>query len=103
MSDQISLFDGELTPGTWVETHGRELTFDEIAESVGKIIVMDKSTENHKWFQAVRVERIYTDPESGERRLIYFDGTKQRGLVDERYFCKDYPGRFPARAYEPSQ
>ena len=102
MSDQIRLFDGELTPGTWVETHGRELTFDEIAKSIGKIIVMDMSTESHKWFKAVRVERIYTYPESGERRLIYFDGTKQRGYVNEMYFLPSYTGRFPARAYEPS-
>ena len=101
--DQIGLFDDELLPGTWVENHGKELSFDEITKRVGKIIVMDKSTENHKWFQAVRVEKIYTYPETGERRLIYFDGKKQRGLVDERYFRQDYPGRFPDRAYEPSQ
>ena len=100
MSDQLSLFDGELMPGTWVEAHGRELSFDEITKRVGKIIVMDKSTENHKWFQVVRVERIYTDYESGNRRLIYFDGTKQRGSVDERYFLPNYTGLFPARAYE---
>lgn len=102
MNDQISLFDGELVPGTWVESPGRELSFDEITQRVGQIILMDKSTENHKWFQAVRVEKIYTYPETGERRLIYFDGTKSRGLVDERYFLPHYTGRFPARAYEVS-
>ena len=100
MSDQLSLFDGELVPGTWVEIPGRELSFDEITQRVGQIILMDKSTESHKWFLSVRVEKIYTYPETGERRLIYFDGTKQRGLVDERYFLPNYTGRFPARAYE---
>ena len=98
--DQIGLFDDELLPGTGVETHGRELTFDEITKRVGQIIIMDESTESHKWFKAVRVERIYTYPESGDRRLIYFDGGRERGLVDERYFLPNYTGRFPARAYE---
>lgn len=102
MNDQISFFDGELTPGTWVENHGRELSFEEITKRVGQIIVMDKSTENHDWFQVVRVERIYTYPETGARRLIYFDGGRERGLVDERYFLPNYTGRFPARAFEPS-
>ena len=100
--DQISLFDGELKPGTYVKTHGRRLSFDEITRRVGQIIIMDKSTQSHEWFEAVRVERIYTYPETGERRLIYFDGGKQRGLVDERYFLPDYPGMFPSRAYEVS-
>jgi len=100
--DQIGLFDDELLPGTWVDTHGRELTFDEVTQRVGQIIIMDESTESHKWFKAVRVERIYTYPESGDRRLIYFDGGRERGLVDERYFLPNYTGRFPARAYETS-
>jgi hypothetical protein len=100
MNDQISFFDIELTPGAWVEAHGRELSFDEITGRVGQIIIMDKSTENHKWFQVVRVEKIFTDYETGQRRLIYYDGGRQRGLVDERYFSENYTGRFPARAYE---
>ena len=98
--DQIGLFDNEVTPGTWVETHGRELSFDEITRRVGQMIVIDKSTENHKWFLAVLVEKILTDYETGNRRLIYYDGKKQRGLVDERYFLPNYTGLFPARAYE---
>lgn len=100
MSDQISFFDNELTPGTWVETHGRELTFDEVTQRVGQIIVMDKSTESHKWFQVVRVEKIFTDYETGQMRLIYSDGSRHRGVVDERWFPENYTGRFPARAYE---
>lgn len=98
--EQMSLFDGELKPGTYVKTHGRQLNFDEITQRVGQIIIYDHSTESHEWFMAVRVEKIYIYPETGDRRLIYFDGTKQRGLVDERYFRPDYPGMFPARAWE---
>ena len=68
--DQMSLFDGELKPGTYVKTHGRQLSFDEITQRVGQVIIYDRSTESHNWFEAVRVERIYTCPETGERRLI---------------------------------
>lgn len=46
--DQIGLFDDELLPGTWVKTHGRELTFDEVTKRVGQMIIMDKSTETHE-------------------------------------------------------
>lgn len=98
--DQIGLFDDELLPGTWVKTHGRELTFDEVAQRVGQMIIMDKSTESSESFKAVLVEKIFTDFETGQRRLIYYDGGRQRGLVDERYFPENYTGRFPARAYE---
>lgn len=98
--EQICLFDYELIPGTWVETHGRELSFEEITRRVGQMILMDKSTEGHRWYEAVRVECIYTFPETGEQRLVYFDGTRQRGLVDERYFRPSYTGLYPARAYE---
>lgn len=98
--DQIGLFDDELMPGTWVETHGREMTFDEVTKRVGQMIIMDMSTESHEWFKAVLVEKIITDFETGQRRLIYYDGGRQRGLVDERWFPENYTGRFPARAYE---
>lgn len=95
---QYTLFDtiadgAELVPGTWVETHGPELTFDEIAQRVGQIIIMDKPTEGHAWYKAVLVERI-VETEDG-RRLIYYDGKKQRGLVNEHYFKKR-----SARAYK---
>ena len=102
IQEQISLFENDLIPGQWVETHGKQLTFDEITSRVGEVIIYEKSTESHEWFQAVRVEKIVIDLNTGERRLIFFDGRKQRGLVDERYFRPDYSGRFPARAFEVS-
>lgn len=83
----------EPAPGTWVETHGRELTFDEIARRVNQVIIMDKSTKSHAWYKAVLVERI-AETEDG-RRLIYYDGKKQRGLVNEIYFKNR-----SSRAYE---
>ena len=96
MDGQISLFDSVLEPGTWVEAHGRRLTFDEIDGRVGQMIVMDMSTESHEWYKVVLVESIYTY-DDGSRRLIYYDGGRQRGLVDERRFNAE---RHPARAYE---
>lgn len=93
--EQIGFFDNMLEPGTWVETHGAELTFDEIAARAGGLIVMDKSTQSHEWFQVVLVERIiYYE---GTRRLVYSDGGRQRGYVDERYFALDRSNR--AKAY----
>ncbi len=95
---QYTLFDtvldgAELVPGTWVTEHGPELTFDEIARRVNQIIIMDMSTESHAWYKAVLVERIAETPEG--RRLIYYDGKRQRGSVNEMYFKNN-----STRAYE---
>ena len=81
---QLSLFDNVVEPGTWLQNHGRQLTFDEIAARIGRLIVMDMSTQSHEWFKAVLVEKII--PYEGKRRLIYYDGKRQRGLVCESYF-----------------
>lgn len=94
--EQLSMFDGMTEPGDWVETHGRRLTFDEVTERVGRLIVYDCSTESHAWYQAVRVERIITD-EDGCRRAILYHGKPQRYLVSEFWFRH---GKHPARAYE---
>lgn len=78
---------------------GEKLTFDEIVDSVGKLIVMDKSTVSHAWYEVVMVEKIV--PCDGQRRLVYFDGTKHRGFVNEMYF--DESITYPARAYRLKQ
>lgn len=85
MNEQISLFDAQPNVGALVEKHGRLLSFDEIAARVGDRIVYECSTQSHEWFKIVLVESIYVYPD-GHRRLIYFDGHKQRGLVDDLYF-----------------
>lgn len=87
VKDKISEYYGIPIPGTWVEEDmlGNELTFDEITNMVGEIIIIDQSTESHAWYKAARVERIAID-ENGDRRLVYFDGTKQRGIISEMYF-----------------
>jgi hypothetical protein len=82
-------------PGDNVKNTGRQMSFDEVAASVGKLIVMDESTESHAWYKVVLVEKII--PYEGRRRLVYYDGKKQRGYVSEREFENGWP--IPARAY----
>lgn len=92
-------------PGDWVEKNvlGKQLTFDEIAQEIGNLIIMDKSTESHEWYKVVRVEEIAIVDDffhDRQRRLVYYDGVKQRGMVCEMFF--DENRRFPARAYKIS-
>ena len=102
---QLSLIDllapttNEFKPGDWIEAEnvGEQLTFDEITRMVGQLMVMDKSTESRAWYKVVMVERIVMVENNTQRRLVYYDGVKQRGMVNEMYF--DETVRFPARAY----
>lgn len=96
MTGQMSLFDfiiPQVKPGEWLQESqlGKEITFDEIARSVGKVIAIDKSTQSHAWYKAVLVEKILErDEYDGRyRRLIYYDGMKQRGYISEMYFQDD--------------
>lgn len=90
MKGQISIWEHlsrtALKPGDYVEFPGREISFDEIAERIGELIVYDQSTENHSWYKVVLVETVFFNEDAGERRLIYYDGERQRGLVNESYF-----------------
>lgn len=109
MYEQIDIFSlvpqekPKFKPGDWVEKEvlGDELSFDEVAKEVGNLIVMDKSTSNHEWYKVFRVENIVYVENGKQRRLVYFDGTRQRGLVNEMYFDKNI--RYPSRAYRLKQ
>lgn len=87
-------------PGDWVESDviGEKLTFDEITQLIGKLIVMDKSNQSHAWYEVVLVEKIIMVENNTRRRLIYYDGVKQRGLVNEMWFDESFV--WPARAYK---
>lgn len=96
MTGQMSLFDfiiPQVKPDEWLQESqlGKEITFDEIAQSVGKVIAIDKSTQSHAWYKAVLIEKILErDEYDGRyRRLIYYDGMKQRGYISEMYFQDD--------------
>lgn len=86
-------------PGDWVEKDviGKQLTFDEITKEVGNLIVMDKSTSSHEWYEVVLVEKIVI-VEGNQRRLVYYDGTRQRGLVNEKWFNENV--NHPAKAWK---
>ncbi len=102
---QISIMDllsptaNEFKPGTWIEKEnvGNRLTFDQLTQMVNQLIVMDMSTASHEWYKVVMVERIVMAENNTQRRLVYYDGANQRGMVNEMYF--DETMRFPARAY----
>lgn len=92
MYQQLDIFDfinipKQFKPGDWIEKEfcGKQLSFGEIANSIGKLIVMDKSTSSHEWYKVVLVEKIVL-ADGNQRRLIYYDGSRQRGLVNEIYF-----------------
>ena len=95
---QLDFWSSVQQPGDWVETHGKELSFDEITQRIGSLIVMDMSTVSHAWYKIVQVEKIVE--QDGTRRLVYYDGHKQRGYVGEYFFPPIYTGPHPARAYE---
>lgn len=105
VAGQISLFDliteeKSYKPGDWVESDviGKKLTFDEITQLIGELIVMDMSTQSHAWYKVVLVEKIIMVENNTQRRLIYYDGAKQRGLVNEMWFNESLV--YPARAYK---
>lgn len=107
MNLQLSVFDvmkqvktTSFKAGEWVEEDvlGKELTFDEIAKRVGKLIIIDKSTVSHAWYKVVKVEKII--PYEGKRRLVYYDGDRQRGLVNECFFDKKLNQLMRDRAWD---
>lgn len=98
ITNALSAYNGIPMPGSFVEENilGDELTFDEIAEMVGEIIILDRSTESMNWYKAVKVEDVFVSNDD-HRHLRYFDGTKQCGIIDEMYFDKSQ--RSPQRAW----
>lgn len=82
-----------LKPGDWVKEDmlGEKMSFDDIARTVGKMIII----ESHVWYKVVQVEKIVMNGD--QRRLVYYDGERQRGLVDEMYFNENLP--YPSRAW----
>ena len=98
ITDALNTYKGIPMPGSLVEENilGDELTFDEIAEMVGEIIILDRSTESRNWYKAVKVEDVFVSNDD-HRHLRYYDGAKQRGIIDEMYFSKSQ--RSPQRAW----
>lgn len=83
----------KLPPKPGEEVFGKliQLSFDEVVERVGKILVLDRSTESKSSCIAVKVMKIV--PHDGMRRAICYAGKKGHDLlIDERAFsCKSSP------------
>ena len=90
MTGQMSLFDfvdPQVKPGEWLQESqlGKEITFDEIARSVGKVIAIDKSTQSHTWYKAVLIEKILERDEYVSERAV----DRGRASADLRYIKMD--------------
>ena len=83
---QMTIFDfmapdrKEVEPGALVESHGRELTHEDLLGVIGQMVVMDKSTESHEWFNAGVLECYFWF----EREKVWianvYDGGRQRNI-----------------------
>ena len=84
--------------GDFVNSHGKELSFDQLADLAGSLCVMKVSSQSHTFYRVIRVERIVFDSDAGCRCLVYSSGYKsRRGLINECYFHSDSP--FAVRVY----
>lgn len=84
---QLTLFDepSAVKPGDWVTTHGAVIPKVMRPSYIGKLVVIDLSTQSHKWFKVARLERIVEN--DGHDRSVLYTGTKQRSIITH------YPGR----------
>ena len=86
MKGQMSIFDcfpeACLKPGDYVTKHGAVICHIMRKGFIGRMVVMDVSTESHEWWRVGRLEEyIYNDDNQCWRSVVYY-GKKQRALVD---------------------
>ena len=86
VTEQLSFFAPETVPGTYVTSYGAPICFDDLQNYIGRIVIMDCSTQSHKWYKAIRVEKILHTADG--RRLIYTANPRRpcECAVDERFF-----------------
>lgn len=107
MSDQLSLFDmlEGASPGdttTDRDRVGRRLTWDEACSKIGQLVWYETIMQSMTYWTAVIPEKRYRKTMTfyrkiGEEliaeksdRLICFDGTRNRMLIDEHYCSGEY-------------
>lgn len=110
MSDQLSLFEGldGTQPGDTTEDRNRvgdPLTWDEACHHIGQLIWYQTIMQSMTYWTAVIPEKRLTKAipfytHDGEKinvemsdRLLCFDGTRQRLLIDEHFCTGEY--RYP--------
>ena len=100
--EQLTLFEPQsrYKPGDFVkpEDIGRQLNFDEL--SPGALVILDVSTQSHKWYQLHRVEKIIWNQYENCRRLILYHGKPQRSYINKRWFRDPGDGERGVRMYE---
>ena len=88
MNGQMSIFDCFpdlcLKPGDYVKKHGAVICHVMRPAFIGKLVVIDRSTEHHEWWQVGRLEDYI--PYEGRWRSIVYTGKPQRSLITH------YPG-----------
>lgn len=76
--------------GDYVEEEmlGDLLSFDELTEMVGQLVVNDYSTESKNWYKVVRIDKIYTNVVDDSRSVLLIRGPKKNdiGRIDEYAF-----------------
>lgn len=106
---QMSIFDvlsvGEPILGTWFEEYpGDPVPWDEVfSQGVGKVFLVDVSTESHIWLKAVRIIRAFwydgncfyagLAPHM-VRRVVWDDGGRQHGMYTGDYWPDEANRRF---------
>lgn len=88
-----------IKPGDWLNEDevGRELRFKDLKNHIGELVAYEATTVSRRWFKAIRVDKIHKS-NTGELRLIYYDGGRQRGMVSAHRF--DPSERYPVKVYE---
>ena len=66
--------------GEWVESHGAIICHIMRKSYIGKKVIIDKSTQTHKWFRCGILEEYFEC--RGVMRSVVFTGEKQRHLID---------------------
>lgn len=108
MTEQLSIFDiiGATEPllGTWFEEYpdAEPVPWEEVRNSVGKVLLVDVSTESHIWLKAVRILRSeYHDvasllglPPRFCWSVWWDDGGRQHGCYTGDYWPKEADRKF---------
>lgn len=68
--------------GDYVEEDmlGDLLSFDELTEMIGQLVVNDYSTESKNWYKVVRIDKIHTNDVDGSRSVAVIDGPKKNDI-----------------------
>lgn len=91
MKGQMSIFDcfpevcpkrEYVRPGDYVTEHGAVIDHICRPAYIGELVVMDRCTESHEWWQVGRMEKYFYNDENECWRSVVYYGKEQRSLID---------------------